>query len=131
MNKLIAITSQNRKTVTGHAGRCRKFWLYPLEGAVLGERCLVELTMEETFHGTHGGLPPGLEGITTFISQGMGQGILSRLQRLEVEAWMTQESDIDAALQSYLRGDASCEPEAHEHEHGDEHDHGHDHEHND
>jgi predicted Fe-Mo cluster-binding NifX family protein len=117
MNKLIAVTSQNRKTVTGHAGRCRKFWLYPLEDAVLGERRLVELTMEETFHGTHGGLPPRLEGITTFISQGMGQGILSRLQRLEVEAWMTKESDIDAALQSYLRGDASCESEAHEHEH--------------
>lgn len=27
---LIAITSQNKKHVTPHAGKCRKFWLYKI-----------------------------------------------------------------------------------------------------
>lgn len=41
--ELIAVTSQKRRTVTGHAGRCRKFWLYPVKDGVVGERRLVEL----------------------------------------------------------------------------------------
>ena len=31
----IAVTSQNRKTVTGHAGKCRKFWIYEVEGSAV------------------------------------------------------------------------------------------------
>ncbi len=31
----IAVTSQNRKTVTGNAGRCRRFWLYDIEGKLI------------------------------------------------------------------------------------------------
>ena len=120
--QLIAITSQNRKTITAHAGRCRKFWLYPIEDGQLGERRLVELTLEQTFHGTQG-MPPGLEGISAFISQGMGEGMLTRLQRLGVEAWMTQETDLDAALQAYLRGEPSCAAEAHDHDHDHDHEH--------
>ncbi|MEW5838977.1 MAG: NifB/NifX family molybdenum-iron cluster-binding protein [Pseudomonadota bacterium] len=122
MQQLIAITSQNRKTVTGHAGRCRKFWLYPVDQGVVGERRLVELALEQTFHGTHG-MPPGLEGMTAFISQGMGQGMFTRLQRLGVQPFMTCEADLDAALQAYLRGEASLEAEAEGHHHHDEEDH--------
>jgi hypothetical protein len=29
----IAVTSQNRKTITSHAGKCRKFWVYEVEDA--------------------------------------------------------------------------------------------------
>ncbi len=117
MNQLIAVTSQNRKTVTGHAGRCRKFWLYPLEGGVLGERRLVELSMEETFHATPGGLPAALAGITAFITQGMGQGMMMRLQRLGIQGWITHVTDPDAAVQAFLRGEASQAPEEPGHSH--------------
>jgi predicted Fe-Mo cluster-binding NifX family protein len=125
MNQLIAVTSQNRKTVTGHAGRCRKFWLYPIENAQIGERRLVELTMEQTFHGSHA-MPPGLEGITAFISQGMGQGMVMRLQRMGVQAWMTRETDPDTAVQAFLRGEPSAEIEEEEHHHEHDHEHSHD-----
>ncbi len=27
----IAVTSQNRKTITDHAGKCRKFWLFDID----------------------------------------------------------------------------------------------------
>lgn len=118
--QLIAVTSQNRRTVTGHAGRCRKFWLYPLEDGVLGERRLVELSIEESFHATAGGLPRPLEGITTLISQEMGQGLVIRLQRFGIKAWITGESDPDAAVQAYLRGEPSSAPENHAHDRDDD-----------
>ncbi|MGD9887679.1 MAG: NifB/NifX family molybdenum-iron cluster-binding protein [Halothiobacillaceae bacterium] len=116
-SQLIAITSQNRKTVTGHAGRCRKFWLYPVENGQIGERRLVELALEDTFHGGGRGMPPGLEDINVFISQGMGEGMVHRLQRQGVEAWVTKETEPDMALRAYLRGEPSGEAETHEHEH--------------
>lgn len=130
MNQLIAVTSQNRKTITGHAGRCRKFWLYPVQGGVVGERRLLELAKEQVFHGSHD-TPPGLEDIAVFISQGMGQGMLSRLQRMGVSAWMTRETDPDAAVQAYLRGEPSAtfgdeDHHHHDHEHEHEHEHSHD-----
>ena len=32
----IAVTSQNRKTVTEHAGKCRKFWIYDIKTGRVG-----------------------------------------------------------------------------------------------
>ena len=46
----IAITSQNRKTVTGHAGKGRKFWIYKIDGKTVLGRELLELPIEQTFH---------------------------------------------------------------------------------
>lgn len=115
--QLIAVTSQNRRTVTGHAGRCRKFWLYPVENGVIGERRLIELSIDESFHATAGGVPRPLEGITTLISQEMGQGLVIRLQRFGIKAWITSESDPDAAVKAYLRGEPSGAAENHAHGH--------------
>lgn len=115
--QLIAVTSQNRRTVTGHAGRCRKFWLYPVENGVIGERRLVELSIDDSFHATAGGVPRPLEGITTLISQEMGQGLVIRLQRFGIKAWITSESDPDAAVKAYQRGEPSGAAENHAHGH--------------
>ena len=120
MSTLIAVTSQNRKTVTGHAGRCRKFWLYPVQDGQIGERHLVELSMEQTFHGSHG-LPPGLENIRVFITQGMGQGMVMRLAQHGVTPYFTLQDDPDVAVQAFLRGEPSAAmpvetPHHHHHE---------------
>lgn len=124
--QLIAVTSQNRRSVTGHAGRCRKFWLYPVRDGVVGERQWVELGLEETFHAIPGGLPRALEGVTTLISQGMGSGMVMRLERLGIRAWITGIDDPDLAVQAFLRGEPGLSPE--DHASGDAmHDH-HDHE---
>lgn len=124
MSTLIAICSQNRKTVTGHAGKCRKFWLYPVEDGAPGERRLVEIAKEETFHDNPGAFPLALEGISVMISQGMGQGMLARLARHDIEAWMSPTSDLDEAVQAYLRGEPGADPADHHHDH----EHGHAHE---
>lgn len=115
--QLIAVTSQNRRTVTGHAGRCRKFWLYPIEQGAIGERRLIELSIEETFHASSRGVPQPLEGITTMISQEMGGGLYMRLQRNGIQPWITSETDPDAAVRAYLAGEPSGVAKPHEHAH--------------
>lgn len=37
----IAVTSQNRKTITGHAGKCLKFWLYESDDKTILKKTLL------------------------------------------------------------------------------------------
>ena len=43
----IAVTSQNRKTITGHAGKCRKFWIYEIVDKKVVDNTLLELALEQ------------------------------------------------------------------------------------
>ncbi len=38
----IAVASQNRREITDHTGRCRKFWIYKVENGMIAnkEPCL-------------------------------------------------------------------------------------------
>lgn len=54
----IAITSQTIKSVTAHAGRCRKFWVYELSNICDEiDKQFVELDLDETLHTMSNGLP--------------------------------------------------------------------------
>jgi hypothetical protein len=46
----IGVTSQNRKSVTEHAGRCRKFWIYAVQNGQITGKELVELDKEQSLH---------------------------------------------------------------------------------
>ncbi len=98
----IAVTSQNRKTITGHAGKCRKFWIYELEeGAVIAKR-LVELSMEQSFHASHHQLAEPLAGINVLICGSMGPGLHHRLMQGGIQPVVTVEQDPDAAVAAFL-----------------------------
>ena len=43
----IAVTSQNRRTITEHAGKCRKFWVYDIEQGQVTGKTLLELPIEQ------------------------------------------------------------------------------------
>ncbi len=45
----IAVTSQNRKSITEHAGRCRKFWIFMIEENRIVDRKLLELAKEQFY----------------------------------------------------------------------------------
>jgi len=34
----IAVTSQNRREITRHAGKCSKFWIYEVSDGKIGEK---------------------------------------------------------------------------------------------
>ncbi|MFW5954483.1 MAG: NifB/NifX family molybdenum-iron cluster-binding protein [Guyparkeria sp.] len=100
----IAVTSQNRRTVTSHAGRCRRFWVYEVQnGAVVG-RELLELPREQSFHESRPGEAHPLDGIQALISQGMGEGLVRRLAGMGASGYLTDESDPDQAVCLLLDG---------------------------
>ena len=121
----IAVTSQNRKTVTGHAGKCRKFWIYETENAQVMGRSLLELSKEQSFHESHSAESHPLDDVNVLISGGMGAGLQFRLRQRGIDALITSETDPDRAVAAYLTGTLPLgEPEAHDgHEHHGHHHH--------
>lgn len=98
----IAVTSQNRKTITAHAGKCRKFWLYKIAEDNSISRELIELGIDETFHATGKDNPHPLDSIDVLMTAGMGQGLQRRLQAKGTVAVVTEELDPDTAVNLYL-----------------------------
>lgn len=126
----IAVTSQNRQEITGHAGRCRKFWVYEVieaEDTKSGEikgRELVELSKEQSLHEHRGPEHPILDSIQVLITGGMGEGMRQRLTRLGIRGIITPETDPDTAVRAFLDG-SLIETPASSHGHTDHHnDHG-------
>lgn len=98
----IAITSQNRRTVTAHAGRCRRFWVYDIEDGEVRERELLELAKTDTLHEVSPGIPGALTGIDVLVSSGMCDNLVARLGRNGIEARQTTCEDPDEALRQLL-----------------------------
>lgn len=126
----IAVTSQNKTSITEHSGHCRKFWIYDInEGKVIGKN-LLELSAEQSFHNSSCNEPHPLDDVQVLISGGMGQGLVRRLEGKTIEAIVTKETDLDKAVNAYLGGSLITEkPESHEHEHKNQHKNQHKHEH--
>ena len=104
----IAFTSQNKKSVTGHAGKCTRFWLYDLsEEQQFISKEMVELPMDQSFHSNSHGIPVGLEGIEVLITGGMGSGLIKKLVGMGIQPIITDKTDIEQALQSFLQQEPS------------------------
>ena len=98
----IAVTSQNRKTITEHAGKCRKFWIYDLEKGVVTGKRLVEVSMEQSLHASSGLLAEPLADINILITGSMGPGLHARLMQSGILPVITMEEDPDAAVTALL-----------------------------
>ena len=114
----IAVTSQNRRTITGHAGRCRNFWLFMIENNKLVDKELVELPKEQSFHDSPPHEAHPLDEIDILIAGDMGQGLVRRLERNSIKGLITKEGDPEKAVLLYLDGSLKCEqPNPHQHGH--------------
>lgn len=115
----IAVTSQNATTVTGHAGRCRRFLVFEVDGGpASAPPTVVELDETQTFHHAHQ-LPAALAGIDALITQGMGEGLFQRLTTLGITPVITTESSPALAVAGLVQGTlARGAPHAHGPGHG-------------
>ena len=117
---VIALTTQNRRTITSHAGRCRRFTLARVEnGQVQLPLEQVELDIDQTLKQSHGGMPAALQNIDVLITAGAGQGMAQRLKALGVQLCVTPVQDPLEAAQAWAQG---CLPQQEQTE-ADEHDH--------
>ena len=98
----IAITSQNRRSVTDHAGRCRRFWVYDVEDGQVTGRTLLELDKTDTLHAVSPAIPDALAAVDVLVSTGMCDNLVARLGRNGIEARQTTCDEPDVALREFL-----------------------------
>jgi len=116
---IIAVTSQNKKSITQHAGRCRRFWIFKVDDGKVISKELLELEKDEVFHGYPPTADHPLDFIDVLIAGSLGQGLVNRLAAKGIKAMATKETDIDKAIEQFLDGSLEPQP-VHSH-------HGHDH----
>lgn len=122
----IAVTSQNRKTITEHAGKCRKFWIYDIQNGAVAGKQLIELAIEQSFHASHHQLADPLAGVNVLITASMGAGLHQRLKQNGILPIITMEENPDEAVNAFLKNALDRLPIDHSHHcqnHGHHHTH--------
>ena len=100
----IAVASQDRRHITGHTGRCRKFLIYHVDNGSILSKDLLELPEELSFHQSSPHAPHPLDDTAVLITGGMGQGLARRLANKGIMSVITTRKDPDSAVTDYLSG---------------------------
>jgi predicted Fe-Mo cluster-binding NifX family protein len=125
----IAVTSQNFRTVTSHAGKARRFIVYDIRDGVVSEDVSrIDLPKDMSFHAYKGEAPHPVQaaGVQRLVTGGCGDGFRGRMARLGIGLYVTDETDpmtaaMNAALVDFdLKEDAAI---AGQHKHGHQHKH--------
>ena len=118
----IAVTSQNFRSVTGHAGKSRRFILFDV-GAPRDTPGVthLDLPLEMSFHEFAGGEHP-LDDVDVILTASAGPGFVAKLAQRGIRVVTCGESDPHQAVQDYLRGEIKpALPHDHQRQHGHAH----------
>ena len=111
----IAISSQNFRTITGHAGKARRFIIYEdQEGADPIEVERLDLVKEMSMHAWQGGSHP-IDVVDILITLGSGDGFVNKMARRNIQVIRTSETDPMTAVKAVINGQTLPEAEAHSH----------------
>jgi predicted Fe-Mo cluster-binding NifX family protein len=110
----IAITSQNFRTVTGHAGKTRRFLIYAADQDTLPlEIGRFDLPQELSMHEFQGG-PHPLDAVDMLITASAGDGFVRKLAERGIRVIITGEEDPLVAIADFFNGSIKA-PAPHEH----------------
>ena len=104
MKMLIAVASQDKRHITGHAGRCRKFLIYKVDNAQILSKDLLEFPEELSFHQTSPEDPHPLDEVAVLMTNGMGKGLARRLANKGIMSVITTRKEPDSAVIDFLKG---------------------------
>lgn len=112
----IAVTSQNFRTVTGHAGKTRRFLIYEI-GADRAPREIERLDLPKgmAFHDFRGDGPHPVDVVNVLVTSGCGQGFSNRMASRGIRVIPTSETDPDKAVVAIANGEPLPPPEPHSH----------------
>lgn len=115
-----AVTSQNFRTITGHAGKARRFILFdalsPNEITEIGR---LDLPLEMAMHGFDDRQQHPLDGTDLLITGGAGDGFVMHMARRGVRVVRTGETDPVEAIRGCYLGTLKP-PVPHDHDHAHE-----------
>ena len=113
--KHIGVSSQNFRTVTGHAGKARRFLLYETSGhGQVKETGRLDLPKAMSMHEFHGDDHP-LFGLDVVITAGCGDGFIRRMYAKGVTVIATSETDPARAAELIAAGKSLSPAAPHEH----------------
>jgi predicted Fe-Mo cluster-binding NifX family protein len=114
----IAVTSQNFRTITQHAGKTRRFLIYELNSSDgnMQEIARLDLPKEMSMHEFRGEAHPIFE-MDYLITASSGQGFIQRLARAGVKVIVTGEQNPLTAVQAVKEGEPLAPPKPHNHGH--------------
>lgn len=109
MKSLIAITSQNKKTITKHAGECKNYLIYTIDDKVITNKSVLELSEKETLHnafhhGSNENSKSILFEVDILLAGSIGKGAINLLANKNVTAFIVNEKDPDLAVEKLLNG---------------------------
>ncbi|MCK9530170.1 MAG: NifB/NifX family molybdenum-iron cluster-binding protein [Gammaproteobacteria bacterium] len=119
----VAITSQNFRTITGHAGKTRRFMVFesdPGNEPVEMER--IDLPRELSFHEFDGVGEHPLDSCDVVITQSCGFGFTRKLASRGIHVLVTSEGNPYLAARAVMHGEPLPAPDMRA-----SHNHGHDH----
>ena len=132
----IAVTSQDFRRITGHAGRARRFLVYQVEPGVAPSLVdQLDLPIEMAFHGFAGEHRP-IDGVDVLVTGSAGDGLVAKMARRSIRVVLTPHEDPLAAIKEIMSGrptpavaghDTHAHGHLHEHRHEHAHGHGHGH----
>lgn len=113
--KQIAVTSQNFRTITGHAGKTRRFIIFSenSEGQ-WQESNRLDLPKELSMHEFKGKQHP-IDDMDMLITAGCGAGFIRKMSARGIEVITTSESDPLVAVNRVYMGLALAPAEPHHH----------------
>jgi predicted Fe-Mo cluster-binding NifX family protein len=110
----IGVTSQNFRTITGHAGKTRRFLVYETQSSEIRELERLDLPKEMSMHEFRGDRHP-LDTLDVLITASFGQGFERRMAAKGVRVVATGETDPLKAVAGIAAGDDLPPPLPHEH----------------
>lgn len=111
----IAVTSQNFRTITGHAGKARRFIVFEAGADGTPQQLdRLDLPKDMSMHEFRGEDHP-VFAFDVVITAGCGDGFAHRMSTHGVTIVTTSESDPQTAVAAYLRGDPLPPAAPHEH----------------
>lgn len=124
----VAVTSQNFRTITPHAGKTRRFLVFEVgPDQVPREVNRIDLERQMTMHEFRGRGAHPLDQVDMLITGSAGAGFVQKLGARGVQVVVTGESDPQQAIADVISGQVkpplphSCDH--HDRGHGHEHDH--------
>jgi predicted Fe-Mo cluster-binding NifX family protein len=104
----IAVTSQDFRTVTGHAGRARRFLVYSVQpGGEPVEAARLDLPAELSFHEAGGTGAHPIDGVDVVLSAGFGAHFVQAMAQRAIQVAATDKEDPVEAVRDYLDRRAS------------------------
>jgi predicted Fe-Mo cluster-binding NifX family protein len=133
----VAVTSQDFRNVTGHAGHARGFLIFDAQpGSEPVEVERLSLSKELVIHEFRGAGPHPIDGVAVILSAGFGAGFAQHMAARGITAVRTEKLDPIEAVKHFLAcreagldliSEPSCDcghDHDHDHAHGGGHGHG-------